>query len=121
MAEQATQKTPRAPTVFSTSIGSAADLNFSSPVGRTGSQYDELIKAVKALTNGQILTITPESGTPPKALRNRVTAPLRKKAEPFLKDKGLRLRIRINTAGVVCVQCVEAKAPKEEGDEGAAE
>lgn len=116
MSEQA-QKAPRAPTVFSTAVGTADDLDFNHPVGRTGSQYDGLISAVRQMTLGQILKISPEAGVSAQLLRNRVTAPLRKKAEPVLKERGLRLRIRVNKAGTVIVQCVEKAAPAEAGEE----
>lgn len=121
MADTQAQAAPKVPTRFSTSVGSAADCTFKAPIGRTGSQYDALIEVVKKMKVGDILTVNPQDGLPAKTLRNRVTAPLRKKAEPVVKQNGGRLSIRLNEQGVVVILCKPPKAAGEAEEDGDAE
>lgn len=66
-----------------------------SPAERTGpSKYAAVLDQVKALKVGQGLKVTPEEGTSPKDLRNRLNG-LRRQAKEWLDSLDAHLSIKL--------------------------
>lgn len=80
-------------------------------LGDLGSKYDPLIAKVLTLQVGDAcLVLTPIAPEDAKQLRNRITGPVRKKAQPYANG---RLRIRLTDDNKVAILCEEHRAEVE--------
>jgi hypothetical protein len=87
-------------------------------LGDMGSKYDALVNQLKGMKPGEVVLLVPEEGEDPKVLRNRITGPIRKKAQPEAGGK-LRIRLTTNPPGQVAIVC-EEWAAEETAAEGEA-
>lgn len=105
-----------APSFTVAAVTDVSKLSFPKPAGLRGGEsiYTSIVEQAMALPVGKAMVLRPNPGTDIKQLRNRVTAPIRTKAQPYAQG---RLRIRVTEAGdAVAIVCEEW--PAEEAAEG---